>query len=52
MRLVPPAGRYTLGYVESVLGVKRGDKLMQVGVGSGVNAGVNVWRVSGVVRIA
>lgn len=26
---------YTLGYVESVRGVKAGDKVMQIGVGSG-----------------
>lgn len=37
---------YTLGYVESVRGVKRGDKVLQVGVGSGIKCGVNVWQVS------
>jgi len=34
---------YTLGYVESVLGVKKGARILQVGVGSGVKCGVNVW---------
>lgn len=35
---------YTLGYVESVLGAKKGDRLLQIGVGSGIKCGVNVWR--------
>ncbi|KAG1679934.1 hypothetical protein FOA52_006998 [Chlamydomonas sp. UWO 241] len=35
---------YTLGYVESVRGVKRGDRVMQIGVGSGIKCGVNIWQ--------
>lgn len=35
---------YTLGYVESVRGAKKGDRLLQIGVGSGIKCGVNVWR--------
>ncbi|KAJ9510740.1 hypothetical protein QJQ45_027645 [Haematococcus lacustris] len=35
---------YTLSYVETVRGVKKGDKVMQVGVGSGIKCGVNVWK--------
>eukprot|EP00878_Enallax_costatus_P025025 GHUV01026745.1.p1 GENE.GHUV01026745.1~~GHUV01026745.1.p1 ORF type:complete len:231 (+),score=90.46 GHUV01026745.1:292-984(+) len=34
---------YTMGYLESVRGTKKGDKLLQIGVGSGVKCGVNVW---------
>lgn len=35
---------YTMGYLESVRGTKKGDKLLQIGVGSGVKCGVNVWK--------
>lgn len=35
---------YTLGYVESVRGAKKGDRFLQIGVGSGIKCGVNVWR--------
>lgn len=35
---------YSLGYVESVEGVRRGAKLLQIGVGSGVKCGLNVWQ--------
>jgi hypothetical protein len=35
---------YTLGWVESVRGAKKGDLLLQIGVGSGIKCGVNVWR--------
>jgi hypothetical protein len=35
---------YTLGYLESVRGAKKGDRLLQIGVGSGIKCGVNVWR--------
>lgn len=35
---------YSLAWVESHRGVKKGDKIMQVGVGSGVKCGVNVWQ--------
>ncbi|KAF8071135.1 CUT1 [Scenedesmus sp. PABB004] len=34
---------YTLGFVESVRGVRRGERLLQIGVGSGIKCGVNVW---------
>ncbi|KAG1672776.1 hypothetical protein FOA52_002764 [Chlamydomonas sp. UWO 241] len=37
---------YTLGYVESVRGVKRGDRVMQIGVGSGIKCGVNIWQAT------
>lgn len=36
---------YTLGFIESVRGVRKGDRVLQVGVGSGVKAGMNVWKV-------
>ncbi len=36
--------RYTMGYVETVRGAKKGQTILQVGVGSGVKCGVNVWR--------
>ncbi len=36
---------YTLGYIESVRGVKRGAKVLQIGVGSGIKCGVNVFKV-------
>lgn len=39
---IPP--RYTLGFIESVYGVRRGERVLQVGVGSGIKCGVNVWR--------
>eukprot|EP00877_Chromochloris_zofingiensis_P010096 jgi/Chrzof1/533/Cz01g19090.t1_LCKAS2 len=35
---------YTLGWVESVKGVRKGDKILQIGVGSGIKCGVNVWQ--------
>eukprot|EP00798_Chlamydomonas_sp_ICE-L_P023266 gene23266-30495_t len=35
---------YALAFIESMQGVKRGDKVLQVGVGSGVKCGVNVWQ--------
>ena len=35
---------YAMGYLESVRGVKKGEKLLQIGVGSGVKCGVNVWQ--------
>jgi 3-ketoacyl-CoA synthase len=35
---------YTLGYIESVRGAKKGEKLLQIGVGSGIKCGVNVWK--------
>jgi len=34
---------YTLAYLESVVGVKRGARIMQVGLGGGMKAGVNIW---------
>lgn len=35
---------YTLSNIESLRGVEKGDTIMQVGVGSGVKCGVNLWR--------
>jgi predicted NBD/HSP70 family sugar kinase len=35
---------YTFGYLESVRGTKRGDRVLQLGIGSGVKCGVNIWR--------
>ncbi len=37
---------YTLAAVESLRGVRKGDKVLQIGVGSGIKVGVNVWKVS------
>jgi 3-oxoacyl-[acyl-carrier-protein] synthase III len=36
---------YTLGFIESMRGVRKGDTVLQVGVGSGVKCGINVWKV-------
>jgi 3-ketoacyl-CoA synthase len=35
---------YTAAYVESTTGVKKGEKVLQAGVGGGMKAGVVVWR--------
>jgi len=35
---------YAMGYLESVRGVRKGQKLLQIGVGSGIKCGVNVWQ--------
>ncbi|MEW5303445.1 MAG: hypothetical protein WDW36_006135 [Sanguina aurantia] len=35
---------YTMAFVESCQGVKRGDRVLQVGVGSGLKCGVNIWK--------
>ena len=36
---------YTMGYLESVPGgIKKGEKIMQVGLGGGMKAGVNIWQ--------
>ncbi|PNW80516.1 hypothetical protein CHLRE_07g320550v5 [Chlamydomonas reinhardtii] len=35
---------YTLAAVESLRGVRKGDKVLQIGVGSGIKVGVNVWK--------
>lgn len=37
--------RYTLTFVESCQGVKRGDRILQIGAGSGLKCGVNIWKV-------
>lgn len=37
---------YTLSNVESLRGVKKGHLVLQVGVGSGVKCGVNVWKAT------
>lgn len=42
-----PCPRYTLSFIEAVRGVNRGDKVLQIGVGSGIKCGVNVWKVRG-----
>ena len=35
---------YALSWLESVKGIKKGDKVMQIGVGSGCKAGINVFQ--------
>ncbi|MEW5309620.1 MAG: hypothetical protein WDW38_001498 [Sanguina aurantia] len=35
---------YTMADVETTRGVKQGDKLLQIGMGSGIKCGVNVWQ--------
>ncbi|KAF5841900.1 FAE1/Type III polyketide synthase-like protein-domain-containing protein [Dunaliella salina] len=35
---------YTLGFIETVRGVQKGDTILQVGVGSGIKCGVNYWQ--------
>ncbi|KAG2499530.1 hypothetical protein HYH03_002476 [Edaphochlamys debaryana] len=35
---------YALAHVETEAGVRAGERLMQVGVGSGMKSGVNVWQ--------
>jgi 3-ketoacyl-CoA synthase len=35
---------YVLAYIEAVTGVKKGDRVLQVGVGAGCKAGVNVYK--------
>jgi len=35
---------YGMAYTETAVGVKRGQKVMQVGMGGGMKAGINVWR--------
>lgn len=35
---------YTLAAVETTRGVSRGDRVLQIGVGSGIKCGVNVWK--------
>lgn len=37
-------GRYVLSYMESVGFIKRSQTVMQIGMGGGMKAGVNVWR--------
>lgn len=41
-----PLPRYALSYIECVQGIKKGDTVMQIGVGSGIKCGVLVWKVS------
>ncbi|KAI8476033.1 MAG: FAE1/Type III polyketide synthase-like protein-domain-containing protein [Monoraphidium minutum] len=43
---------YTLAYVESCEGVGAGERVMQIGVGGGMKAGVAVWRALRRVRDA
>lgn len=35
---------YALAHAESSKGIKRGEKVMQIGMGAGIKAGVNVWK--------
>lgn len=35
---------YVMAYMESVQGMKRNQSIMQIGMGGGMKAGVNVWR--------
>lgn len=35
---------YVMAYIESLVGVKRGQTIMQMGIGGGMKASVNVWR--------
>ncbi len=35
---------YVMAYIESLRGVKRGQTIMQMGIGGGMKASVNVWR--------
>ncbi|EFJ44710.1 hypothetical protein VOLCADRAFT_95052 [Volvox carteri f. nagariensis] len=35
---------YTLACVETTTGIKKGERVLQIGVGSGMKCGVNVWR--------
>ena len=35
---------YVLAYMETADNVKRGQTIMQIGMGGGMKAGVNVWR--------
>ena len=37
---------YALSYIETVQGVAAGDKVLQIGVGSGIKCGVNVWQMN------
>ncbi|WIA34976.1 hypothetical protein OEZ86_013257 [Tetradesmus obliquus] len=35
---------YVMAYMESIEGIKRNQTIMQIGMGGGMKAGVNVWR--------
>lgn len=35
---------YVLGYMETADNIKRGQTIMQIGMGGGMKAGVNIWR--------
>lgn len=35
---------YVLAYMESIGGLKRNETIMQIGMGGGMKAGVNIWR--------
>ena len=37
---------YSLGWLESCRGVRKGDRILQIGVGSGVKCGVAVWEAA------
>ncbi len=43
---------YSLAYTEACgAGVRRGERVLQLGVGGGMKAGVNVWRALRDVRV-
>ncbi|KAF5830397.1 FAE1/Type III polyketide synthase-like protein-domain-containing protein [Dunaliella salina] len=35
---------YSMAYIESQMGVKKGERVLQLGVGGGTKAGVNCWK--------
>lgn len=35
---------YVMAYMESINGMKRNQTVMQIGMGGGMKAGVNIWR--------
>ncbi len=40
----PHCSRYVMAYMESTGAVHKGERVMQIGMGGGMKAGVNVWR--------
>lgn len=38
-----PSTLYVLAYIESLVGVRKGQRILQLGVGAGMKAGANVW---------
>ena len=37
---------YSLSWLESCRGVRKGDRILQIGIGSGVKSGVAVWKAA------